>query len=269
MTDTNHETPTPKLDIVIPVYNEGEAIWPALDSFLDHVKTPFRVLICYDHDDDTTVTSLASYPRRGEVDIVLVKNRGKFAHGAVMTGFAESVAPYVLTFPADDSYNAPNIDPMVALADEGCAIVCASRFMKGGCMKGAPWLKGMLCRWGNFVLRHLGRIPTHDASNGLRLFARRVFEEIEIESDSGFCYSIELLAKTHRLRWRIGQTPAQWYERTQGTSRFRVLHWLPAYGRWFAYVFATTWLGRRSVKMVDRGGADNGDTTATPTQEGA
>jgi dolichol-phosphate mannosyltransferase len=76
-----------------------------------------------------------------------------------------------------------------------------------------------------------------------------VIERIEVESDQGFCYSIELLVKAHRLGWRVGEVPARWFERQHGASRFRVLKWLPAYLRWFRYAFATTWL-RRSPQTV-------------------
>jgi hypothetical protein len=87
-------------------------------------------------------------------------------------------------------------------------------------------------------------VPTHDASNGFRMFSRRVIDNIPVESDQGFCYSIELLVKCHRLGWRIGEVPAQWHERAHGQSRFRVLSWLPAYLRWYAFAFATTLLRR-------------------------
>ena len=69
-------------------------------------------------------------------------------------------------------------------------------------------------RAGNFTLYHLARLPTHDASNGFRLFSRRTMDEIAIESDRGFCYSIELLVKCHRLGWQIGEVPANWFERS-------------------------------------------------------
>ena len=49
-------------------------------------------------------------------------------------------------YPADDDYNAGMLDRMVALAREGCDIVCASRFMPGGAMVGCPWLKAALVR---------------------------------------------------------------------------------------------------------------------------
>jgi dolichol-phosphate mannosyltransferase len=114
----------------------------------------------------------------------------------------------------------------------------------GGAMVGCPLLKAVLVRTANFTLHRFARLPTTDASNGFRLFSRRVIERIAVESDQGFCYSIELLVKAHRLGWRIAEVPVQWFERRHGASRFRVLRWLPDYLRWYLYAFATTWLRR-------------------------
>jgi hypothetical protein len=203
------------------------------------------VLICYDHPEDDTLPAIRANPRAyAGLAVEFVRNSGRGAHGAVMSGFAASAAPFVLMYPADDDYNAQTLDRMVALARGGCDIVCASRFAPGGAMVGCPWLKAVLVRSANFTLHHLARLPTTDASNGFRLFSRRVIDRIAVESDTGFCYSIELLVKAHRLGWRIGEVPVQWFERRHGQSRFRVLRWVPAYLRWYGYAFATTWLRR-------------------------
>jgi glycosyltransferase involved in cell wall biosynthesis len=240
-----------RLDIVIPVYQEGENITRLLDSFVAEVHTPYRVLICYDRDDDSTLPAIDGYPKRDQVDVVYVKNQGRGPHGAVMTGLAQSTAPFALVYMADDTFNARRIDGLVAKAEQGYDIVVASRFIPGGCMVGAPWLKGFLVRSASFTMYHFGRLPVHDPSNGLRLFSRRVIDEIAVESDSGFTYSIELLVKCHRLGWPIGEVPIEWYERTAGQSRFRVLKWLPKYLRWYFYAFATTWLGARRVTLKE------------------
>jgi glycosyltransferase involved in cell wall biosynthesis len=231
------------LDIVIPVYQEGDSIIPVLESLRRSVTTPFRVLICYDHDEDTTLPAVRRYPHRS-FELVLVKNRGVGAHGAVMTGFQASSAPAVLVLPADDTYNAGIIDRMVQMCDEGCEIVAASRLMSGGCMVGCPWLKHILVRTASATLFALARVPTHDATSGFRLFSRRVLDTIAIESSRGFAFSLELLVKCHRLRWKIGEVPAVWFERTTGQSRFRLFAWLPTYLRWYGYAFATTCLRR-------------------------
>ena len=244
----------PELDIVIPVYNEGRNIVATLAALKRSVTTPARVLICYDHAEDDTLPAIhANAQAHAGLAVEFVRNRGRGAHAAVMTGFAASTAPFVLMYPADDDTNAAMLDRMVALAQAGCDIVCASRFMPGGAMVGCPLLKAALVRSANFTLRHVARLPTTDASNGFRMFSRRVVERIPVESEAGFCYSIELLVKAHRLGWRIAEVPVRWFERRHGASRFQVIKWLPAYLRWYAYAFATTFLRRPPRTVTLRG----------------
>jgi dolichol-phosphate mannosyltransferase len=245
---------TRELDIVIPVYNEGRNIVATLAALARSVSTPARVLICYDHADDDTLPAIRDNAQLyAGLPIELVHNAGRGPHAAVMTGFAASTAPFVLMYPADDDTNAAMLDRMVALARQGCDIVCASRFVAGGAMVGCPPLKAALVRTANFTLRHLARLPTTDASNGFRMFSRRVIDRIAVESDQGFCYSIELLVKAHRLGWRIAEVPVRWFERRHGASRFRVLKWLPAYLRWYGYAFATTFLRRPPATVALKG----------------
>jgi glycosyltransferase involved in cell wall biosynthesis len=232
-----------QLDIIIPVYNEGGIILTTLAELRRRVATPMRILVCYDQPEDNTLAAIKANPAQVEgLAIEFVRNRSRGAHAAVMSGFAASTARYLLVFPADDDFNAGIIDAMVARAGQGADIVCASRFMPGGCMEGCRWLKAALVRTAAFTLYHAARLPTRDATNGFRLFSRRVIERVEIESDSGFCYSLELLVKCHRLGWPVVDVPAKWFERKQGASRFQVLNWVPAYLRWYGYAFATTYL---------------------------
>jgi dolichol-phosphate mannosyltransferase len=209
------------------------------------------VLICYDSEDDDTLPAIRNNPDVwAKLDVMFVRNPGRGAHGAVLAGFAASSAPIVAVYPADDDFNAGIIDSMAALVRGGCDVVCASRFMPGGTMQGCPWLKAALVRTAAFTLHYIAALPTRDPTSGFRMFSRRVIEQIDIESDQGFCYSIELLVKAHRLGWRVGEVPALWFERQHGASRFRVLKWLPAYLRWYRYAFATTFLRRSSATVA-------------------
>lgn len=244
---------TPELDIVIPVYNEGENISKVLDSLIDGVKARFRVLICYDFEEDNTLEALRNYPRSGELSVELVKNAGTGPHAAVMSGLNAAVSDAVLVMPADDDYNSDIIDRMVDGFHEGNDIVVASRFVSGGCMVGCPPLKAFLVRATAVTLRYLARIPAHDPTNGFRLFSRRLLESVKIESEMGWTFSMELLVKCHRLGWGIVEIPAKWFERSAGASRFKVMKWAPAYLRWYFYAFGTTYLGRgpETVTTID------------------
>jgi hypothetical protein len=109
-------------------------------------------------------------------------------------------------------------------------------------------------RSASLTLHKFAFIPIKDASNGFRLFSKRVVKEILVESSEGFTYAIELLVKCHRLGWKIGEVPAKWYERTQGRSRFKVFKWVPHYLKWYLYGFETTYLRKRAstVKLSNK-----------------
>jgi glycosyltransferase involved in cell wall biosynthesis len=238
------------LDIVIPAYNEGSNIIGVLKSLDAGVRTSHRILIAYDREDDDTLPVVRAHKAQ---DVVLVKNEGSGVFDAVTTAFRVTTAPAILVWPADDSHNANRIDLMVDRVRSGCEIVVASRFMPGGRMVGCPWVKSVIVRSSAFVLHRIAGLPTHDPSNGLRMFSRRVIRAVPLESTDGFTYSIELLVKAHRLGWRICELPFEWHERVRGRSRFRVLGWLPAYFVWFRYAFATTYLrrGPETVRVLD------------------
>jgi glycosyltransferase involved in cell wall biosynthesis len=231
----------PDVDIVIPVYNEGRNIHSALDALEREVRSSHRITLVHDDDTDDTLPAVA---HRLGAGLRAVRNRGRGAFDAVVTGLERSDAPFVVVYAADDGDNAARIDEMVAMARSGPEIVVASRFVKGGNMVGAPLLKSLLVRAAGFALHRLAGLPVHDPSNGFRLFSRRVIERIPLESSKGFTYSIEYLVKCHRLGWPIAEVPVVWYERRLGQSRFRVIRWLPGYLRWARYAFATRYLRR-------------------------
>jgi dolichol-phosphate mannosyltransferase len=227
-----------KLDIIIPVYNEGDNIVEVLSLLHNNVKTPFRILICYDYENDDTLAALNKYPYRSTTAIALVKNTTSGVLGAIKSGISHSDAAAVLIFPADDTFNAQIIDSMVKCYEEGCEVVVASRMIPGGCMDGCPWVKATLVRTAAFLLYHFARLPTHDPTNGFRLFSAKVFDQFPIESQQGWCFSLELLAKCDRAGWRVAEVPARWRERTKGKSRFR-LSWVNNYLKWFFYSWQT------------------------------
>ena len=239
-----------ELDIVIPAYFEGESILEVLTSLKEHVKTSFRVLICYDVDEDDTITTIKNHPPF-EFPVNFIKNRRVGLHGAVVSGFEESQAPIVMMMPADDSWNAKIIDKMVQYQKLGFDIVCPSRFMEGGSVEGYPKLKYLIVRTAALLLYKLAFIPTQDPTNGFRCFSRRVIDQIPIQSNVGGTYSLELLVKAHRLGWQVVEVPSTWIERKAGKSKFRMWKWIPHYFKWFLYGFATVYFRRRSVRLKD------------------
>ncbi len=237
------------LEIVIPIYNEGIKVVELLQNFNVIVKTRIRVLLCYDDDSDNIFHYKEKLSNFG-FEVILVKNSSSGPCAAIKKGLYYGTSDCVIVYPADDFLNINIIDKMYLAFKENNDIVVASRFIKGGSMKGCPLIKSILVRSASRTLYMLSSIPVRDASNGFRLFSRRLLDHVNIESNFGFAYSLELLAKCNRLKFKISEIPAQWEERSEGSSRFKIIRWLPEYLKWYFYGLSTTWLkkGPQDVK---------------------
>ena len=234
------------LEIVIPVYNEGEKILKLLKIFSDLVKTNFKVLICYDLKNDDIFKFEDDF-KKFNFDIKLIKNPSSGPLTAIKQGFLKGNSDAVIVYPADDFLNYKLLDEMYNKYLDGNDIVVASRFIKGGSMKNCPLIKSILVRTASFTLYFLSSIPVRDASNGFRLFSRKLLNEVEIDSKIGFAYSLELLVKCHRLKKKIAEVPALWEERSEGKSRFKLFRWIPQYLKWYLYGLGTTWLRFKKI----------------------
>ena len=234
------------LEIVIPVYNEGENVLKLLKIFSNFIKTNFKVLICYDLKDDD-IFKFEDQFKKFNFDIKLIKNPSTGPLTAIIQGSLEGNSDAVIVYPADDFLNDKLLDKMYNKYLDGNDIVVASRFIKGGSMKNCPFIKSIIVRTASLTLYLLSSIPVKDASNGFRLFSRKLLNEVKIDSKIGFAYSLELLVKCHRLKKKIAEVPALWEERSEGKSRFKLFRWIPQYLKWYLYGLGTTWLRFKKI----------------------
>ena len=231
-----------KLDIIIPIFNEGKQIIKLLDQLNLKLQTEITIYLCYDNDDDNIFHNL-DLLKNLKFEIKLIKNPNKGPCTAVIEGLKKSNANCKIVFPADDFINIDLIDKMYNKhLNDDADIVVASRFIEGGSMKGCPLLKSILVRLASGTLYFFSSIPVRDASNGFRLFSQKLLNNVKLESKLGFAYSLELLVKCNRLKFKIVELPAQWEERSEGESRFKIFKWLREYLRWYFYGLKTYWL---------------------------
>ena len=127
--------------------------------------------------------------------------------------------------------------PRVLYADGSFDLVCGSRYMKGGQLIGGPFFKQLMSRTSGLTLHYLRGVPTHDATNSFKLYDAAMVRELKVESVAGFELGLELTVKAFLNGYRIAEIPSVWRDRTAGTSRFRVLHWLPHYLKWYFHAF--------------------------------
>jgi dolichol-phosphate mannosyltransferase len=238
----------PPLTIVIPVYNEGanfRALWAELSS---GIKTPFTAVMVYDFDADNTLPVAREIIAGGESRLRLLRNAyGRGVTNAIKTGLEAVESGPVLVTMADLSDELTTVDRMYELYLTGCDLVCGSRYMKGGQLIGGPFLKQLMSRVSGLTLYYLRGVPTHDATNSFKLYDAAMVHDLKVESVAGFELGLELTVKAFLNGYRIVEIPSTWRDRTAGTSRFRVLHWLPHYLKWYFYAFQPR---RRAAKTL-------------------
>ena len=237
MTESRSASP-PTLSVVVPVYNEGEAVVPVLRALHAAIAVPHEILVVYDFDGDTTVPVL----RRLETELPAVRGHrndiGRGVLNAMKAGIAASTGRFVLISMADGSDDPAVINSMVALADSGADVVSASRYVRGGRQVGGPPLKRLMSRTAGLTLHWFGGIATHDPTNNFKLYSRRFLDSVAIESRAGFELALELTVKATLAGRRVAEVPTTWRDRTAGQSNFKLRQWLPHYFRWYVRAFA-------------------------------
>ena len=225
--------PTLELSIVLPVYNEGEAVEPILRALSAGVKTRHELVVVYDFDGDTTVPVVARLAAEIPGLRGLRNDLGRGVLNAMKAGIAGSHAPYVLISMADGSDEPHVVDPMVALARDGADVVSASRYMRGGHQVGGPLLKRLMSRVAGLSLHWFAGVKTHDPTNNFKLYRRSFLEATPIESAAGFELALELTVKATLAGRRVAEVPTTWRDRTAGQSNFKLRQWLPHYFHWY------------------------------------
>ncbi len=228
---------TEKLSIIIPVYHEEKNIIKVLSRIEKSVKTPHETLVVYDTKADPTYAVVRKRNKKG---VFLMQNstgNGRGVMNAIKTGLKKAQGEAVVITMADLCDDVSQIDVMNRFIEKGYDIVCASRYMKGGKKIGGPLFKTLLSKLAGLTLYYFFHIPTHDATNAFKMYRRKIFAKIQIDSTGGFEYSLEIVLKAHKLGYKIKEIPTVWNDREAGKSNFKLLKWLPNYIRTYFYVF--------------------------------
>src|SRR5262245_48851162 len=158
-----------EVSIVLPVYNEGEAVAPVLRGLAAAVKTPHELVVVYDFDTDTTVPVIERLALEIPDLRGLRNDLGGGVLNAMKAGIAATASPYVVISMADGSDEPTAVDQMVQLARQGADVVAASRYMPGGRQVGGPALKRLMSRAAGLTLHWFAGVPTHDATSNFKL----------------------------------------------------------------------------------------------------
>jgi undecaprenyl-phosphate 4-deoxy-4-formamido-L-arabinose transferase len=168
---------TPRVSVVIPVYNEEESlpalfarVYPALDA----LKTPYEIVFVNDGSRDRSAAMLADqHAKRPDVTRVILFNGNFGQHRAILAGFAHVRGDRVITLDADLQNPPEEVVKLLAKMDEGYDYVGSIREKRDDRL----WRRAA-SRAMNWVRERITRIRMTDQGSMLRAYSRRVVDTV-------------------------------------------------------------------------------------------
>lgn len=229
--------PDPRVSVVIPAYQEGEAVIPVLDRLFEAIHLPCEVILVVDSTEDSTVPVADAYAEKEPRLRLEVNTYGRGPANAIRFGTDVARAPVTVVTMADGCDDPRQIDDLVRLVERGVVVAAASRYMPGGQQVGGPLLKGLMSRAAGRSLHTLARVGTRDATNSFKAYSTSFLRDVGIDSRFGFEIGIELTAKATRLGLPVAELPTIWLDRAAGESQFKLMSWLPQYLYWYRFAY--------------------------------
>jgi len=240
---------TPLLSILLPVRNETENLAIMLRVLRSAIEIPHEVIVITDSPDDTSIPVVQNVAAR-YAEVRHVGNRlGRGVANAIRAGIEASRGQYILIFAADEIGPVISVHPMLMLMSEGYDMVSVTRYAKGGRRLGGSFVQMVLSSVANKVFRWLTGFPLTDATTGVKMVKKELFDRIEFESNPvGWAVAFEMSIKFYCLGARMTEVPIVSIDRLYGgKSSFRAASWSQEYWRWFMY-------GIREIPKARRAG---------------
>jgi dolichol-phosphate mannosyltransferase len=250
--ESSRESMPYAVQLMAPVYNEGSQVCVLYENLIKE-KVPFDHLVfVYDFDGDTTLPFIQSLSEKDSRVRAEKNNFGKGVVHALSWGFSIAVPGPLIVVMADNSDKLSIIPDLIQLWKEGATVVVPSRYTRGGRQHGGPRLKKFLSGLSGRILRLIG-FPTSDPTNNYKLYDGVWVKSQKIESTGGFEVALELTGKAFTEGRTIKEVPTEWWDRTDGESKFRMWAWIPKYLRWYLPLVVRTPLLNLKRKCLGRG----------------
>jgi len=225
------------LSILVPVRNDGINLEVFIKVLETMVETPHEVLIVHDTPDDDSIPVVLKI-RNKYPNVRLVHNTlGRGVINAIKAGVNASVGEVILITVCDELGIVLVFEDMLALIHQGCDLVSGTRYAHGGRRLGGSWIGRLLSKSANRLLSSLCGSMLTDATTGLKMFRRSVFDSFDLEARPiGWAVVFEMGLKAQLAGLRLGEVPVISIDRLYGgKSTFKLGSWFVEYLRWFIW----------------------------------
>ena len=237
-----------KLSVVIPANNEAECISGTLRHLTKELTAEsieYEILVINDHSSDDTESVLA----RASQEICGVRylnnpNSGGFGM-AVRWGLENFEGDAVAVYMADGSDRPEDlVRYWRTLMDRGVDCVFGSRFVRGGRTVDYPFLKLIVNRAANHLIRALFGLRYNDVTNAFKLYRRHVIDGLRPLLSPHFNLTVELPLKAIVRGYSYAVVPNEWINRKSGVSKLHIQEMGSRYLFIVLYCLIEKWFSR-------------------------
>ncbi len=206
----------PFLSVVVPTFNEQTRITSFIDRMRDQASrfvASWEIVVADDGSHDQTreiVKAIAAVDPR--VRLLALPHRGKGA--AVRHGLLEARGTWRFMADADLAMPADNLERFLTAARERprAALIIGSREAAGARRVGEPWVRHLIGRVFNWIVRLLAVPGIKDTQCGYKLFSAEAVETIcpHLTID-GFAFDVEILLLARRAGLPILELGITWH----------------------------------------------------------
>lgn len=241
-----------KLSIVIPAYNEEESITETIDQIeeaFSKVAIDHEIFIVNDNSKDGTLKVLETLAQKYP-SLKYETNLGPNGFGyAVRYGLERYSGDCVAVMMADLSDSPYDLIRYYTTMVEGnYDCVFGSRFIKGGKVIDYPWVKKIINRIANFIIRMVMRIKYNDTTNAFKLYKREVIDGVKPILSPHFNLTIELPLKAIIRGFSYTVVPNSWTNRKYGVSKLKIKEMGSRYFFILVYCFVEKYFSRGDFK---------------------
>ncbi|HEX9981554.1 MAG TPA: glycosyltransferase family 2 protein [Flavobacterium sp.] len=237
-----------KLSIVIPAYNEEESITETIQQIAEafaKVNIDHEILVVNDNSKDSTLKVLEGlseqYPAlRFETN--LGPNGFGYAVRYGLERFSGDCVAVMMADLSDSPYDL--IRYYTAMVEGNYDCVFGSRFIKGGKVIDYPWVKKIINRIANMIIRTVMRIKYNDTTNAFKLYKREVIDGVKPILAPHFNLTIELPLKAIIRGYSYTVVPNSWTNRKYGVSKLKIKEMGSRYFFILVYCFVEKYFSR-------------------------
>lgn len=203
------------ISVIFPAYNEEENIEICViiaRAILKELVRNFEIIIVNDGSTDRTA-EICRALEKGFPEVKVISKIQNDGYGyALRDGFRAARYDLIFFSDADRQFDISNIKDLLKYIDHYDIVV---GFRKN---RQDP-LKRRILSWGyNIVVRTLFKLTIRDIDCAFKLFKKRVFNKVEIESKR-FFVNTEILAKAKKSGFKIREIGVSHFPRFDGESK--------------------------------------------------